>query len=129
MIRSKLIGLVFSFLVLGIAPSAFAEDATSGTLNGKVLSSSGALVSGASVTVSSSSTGVSRSAVTGSDGSITMPILAVGKYSVSISASGYQTLNDSVNVKLGNSSYNFVLSSGSMEEMVVTAGAREVKDF
>ena len=129
MIKNKLIGLVFSFMVLGLAPSAFAEDATSGTLNGKVLSASGDAVSGANVTVSSSSTGVSRNSVTGSDGSISMPLLAVGTYSVSISAGGYQTLNDSVNVKLGNSSYNFVLGSSSMEEMVVTAGAREVKDF
>ena len=129
MIRNKLIGLVFSFMVLGLAPSAFAEDATSGTLNGKVLSASGDAVSGANVTVSSSSTGVSRNSVTGSDGSISMPLLAVGTYSVSISAGGYQTLNDSVNVRLGNTSYNFVLGSSSMEEMVVTAGAREVKDF
>ncbi|SVB88972.1 uncharacterized protein METZ01_LOCUS241826, partial [marine metagenome] len=98
MIRNKLIGLVFSFMVLGLAPSAFAEDATSGTLNGKVLSASGDAVSGANVTVSSSSTGVSRNSVTGSDGSISMPLLAVGTYSVSISAGGYQTLNDSVNV-------------------------------
>ena len=129
MIRNKLIGLVFSFMVLGLAPSAFAEDATSGTLNGKVLSASGDVISGANVTVSSTSTGVSRNSVTGSDGSISMPLLAVGTYSVSISAGGYQTLNDSVNVKLGNTSYNFVLGSSSMEEMVVTAGAREVKDF
>ena len=129
MIRNKLIGLVFSFMVLGLAPSAFAEDATSGTLNGKVLSASGDVISGANVTVSSASTGVSRNSVTGSDGSISMPLLAVGTYSVSISAGGYQTLNDSVNVRLGNTSYNFVLGSSSMEEMVVTAGAREVKDF
>ncbi len=129
MIRNKLIGLVLSFIVLGLAPSAFAEDATSGTLNGKVLSSSGASISGANVSVSSSSTGVSRSAVTESDGSISMPLLAVGTYSVSISAAGYATLNDSVKVKLGNTSYNFIMSSGSMEEMVVTAGAQQVKDF
>jgi len=129
MIRNKLIGLVFSFMVLGLAPSAFAEDATSGTLNGKVLNSSGEIISGASVALSSSSTGVSRSGVTESDGSITMPLLAVGRYSVSISAGGYQTLNDNVSIRLGNSSYNFVLGSSSMEEMVVTAGAQEIKDF
>ena len=129
MIRNKLIGLVFSFLVLGLTPSAFAEDATSGTLNAKVLASSGASLSGATVTVTSRSTGVTRSSQSGSDGSTNIPLLAIGTYDVTVSAGGYETLNDSVSIRLGNTSYNFVLASGSMEEMVVTAGAQEVKDF
>jgi outer membrane receptor protein involved in Fe transport len=58
-----------------------------------------------------------------------MPLLAIGTYNVSISASGFTTLDDSIRIRLGNTSYNFVLSSGDMEEMVVTAGARQVKDF
>ena len=124
--KSRLLGFVLSFFVLTIGSSAFAEDGTSGTLNGKVLSSSGASIAGAAVSISSSSTGVSRSAVSESDGSISMPLLAIGTYNVSISAGGYTTLNDSVRIKLGNTSYNFVLSSGSMEEMVVTAGARQI---
>ena len=127
--KSKLLGFVLSFFILTIGSSAFAEDGTSGTLNGKILSSSGGSIAGAAVSVSSSSTGVSRSAVSQSDGSISMPLLAIGTYNVSISAGGYTTLNDSVRIKLGNTSYNFVLSSGSMEEMVVTAGARQIKDF
>ena len=127
--KSRLFGFVLSFFVLTIGSSAFAEDGTSGTLNGKVLSSSGASISGAAVSVSSTSTGVSRSGVTASDGSISMPLLAIGTYNVSISAGGYTTLDDSVRIRLGNTSYNFVLSSGDMEEMVVTAGARQVKDF
>ena len=127
--KSKLLGLVLSIFVLTIGSSAFAEDGTSGTLNGKVLSSSGGSIAGAAVSVSSSSTGVSRSAVSQSDGSINMPLLAIGTYDVSISAGGYTTLNDTVRIRLGNTSYNFVLSSGDMEEMVVTAGARQVKDF
>ena len=127
--KSRLLGFVLSFFILTIGSSAFAEDGTSGTLNGKVLSSSGASISGAAVSVSSTSTGVSRSGVTSSDGSISMPLLAIGTYNVSISASGYTTLDDSVRIRLGNTSYNFVLSSGDMEEMVVTAGARQIKDF
>ena len=127
--KSRLLGFVLSFFVLTIGSSAFAEDGTSGTLNGKVLSSTGASISGAAISVSSASTGVSRSGVTGSDGSISMPLLAIGTYNVSISAGGYTTLDDSIRIRLGNTSYNFVLSSGDMEEMVVTAGARQVKDF
>ena len=127
--KSKLLGFVLSFFILTIGSSAFAEDGTSGTLNGKILSSSGGSIAGAAVSVSSSSTGVSRSAVSQADGSISMPLLSIGTYNVSISAGGYTTLNDTVRIRLGNTSYNFVLSSGSMEEMVVTAGARQVKDF
>ena len=127
--KSKLLGFVLSFFILTIGSSAFAEDGTSGTLNAKVLSSSGGSIAGAAISISSSSTGVSRSAVSESDGSISMPLLSIGTYNVSISAGGYTTLNDTVRIRLGNTSYNFVLSSGSMEEMVVTAGARQIKDF
>ena len=126
--KSKLLGFVLSFFVLTIGSSAFAEDGTSGTLNAKVISASGNSISGASISVSSSSTGVSRSASSDSDGSATLPLLAIGSYNVTVSAGGFQTLSDTITVDLGNTSYNFVLSSGDMEEMTVT-GVQQVKDF
>ena len=128
MTKSKLLGLVLSFFVLTIGSSAFAEDGTSGTLNAKVLSASGNSISGATISVTSSSTGVSRSASSDSNGSATLPLLAIGSYNVTVTAGGFQSLSDTISVDLGNTSYNFVLSSGDMEEMTVT-GVQPVKDF
>ena len=126
---SKVYGLFVALALLVVAPSSFAEDSTSGTLSGTVVSQSGSSIAGASVSIASASTGVSRSDVSDSSGSVNFPLLAIGKYSVTVSASGYEALTDSVSVSIGSTQYQFVLSSGTMEEMVVTAGARQVKDF
>ena len=127
---SKFYGLFVAIAVLVVAPSSFAEDATSGILSSKVVSQSGGSISGAAVSIQSTSTGVSRSGVSDSSGSVDFPLLAVGSYTVTVSASGYETLSDTISITLGGtSSYRFVLGSGTMEEMLVTAGARAVRDF
>ena len=127
---SKFYGLFVAIAVLVVAPASFAEDATSGILSSKVVSQSGGSISGAAVSIQSTSTGVSRSGVSDSSGSVDFPLLAVGSYTVTVSASGYETLSDTINITLGGtSSYRFVLGSGTMEEMLVTAGARAVRDF
>ena len=127
---SKFYGLFVALAVLVVAPASFAEDATSGILSSTVVSQSGGSISGAAVSIQSTSTGVSRSGVSDSSGSVDFPLLAVGSYTVTVSASGYETLSDTISITLGGtSSYRFVLGSGTMEEMTVTAGAQAVRDF
>ena len=123
-------GLLAASLIFFVSFSN-AEDATSGTLEASVLDQSGTAVAGASVSVTSADTGISKSAVSSADGSVRFPLLAIGMYDVEVSASGFSSLADSVQVALGNSGYNFVLESatGSMEEIVTTAGAIQALDF
>ena len=123
-------GLLAASLIFFVSFS-YAEDATSGTLEASVLDQSGTAVAGASVSVTSANTGISKSAVSSADGSVRFPLLAIGMYDVEVSASGFDSLTDSVQVALGNSGYNFVLESatGSMEEIVTTAGAIQALDF
>ena len=123
-------GLLAASLIFFVSFSN-AEDVTSGTLEATVLDQAGMAVAGASVVVSSSSTGVSKSATSGSDGSVRFPLLAIGMYDVDVQSSGYNTLADAVKVKLGNSGYTFVLesTSGSMEEILTTAGVIQAIDF
>ena len=123
-------GLLAASLIFFVSFSN-AEDATSGTLEASVLDQSGTAVAGASVSVTSADTGISKSAVSSADGSVRFPLLAIGMYDVEVSASGFSSLADSVHTALGNSGYNFVLESatGSMEEIVTTAGAIQAIDF
>ena len=101
-------GLLAASLIFFVSFSN-AEDATSGTLEASVLDQSGTAVAGASVSVTSADTGISKSAVSSADGSVRFPLLAIGMYDVEVSASGFSSLADSVQVALGNSGYNFVL--------------------
>ena len=123
-------GLLAASLIFFVSFSN-AEDAASGTLEASVLDQSGTAIAGASVSVTSVDTGISKNAVSNADGSVRFPLLAIGMYDVDVSASGYSSLADSVQVALGNSGYDFVLesASGSMEEILTTAGAIQAIDF
>ena len=98
MYKNALLAVILSF---GFSSTFInAEDVTSGSLSGKIVDQSGTAVSGASLTVKSTSTGVSRSVTSSSDGSIRVPVLSVGGYSVSISADGYNSLTDNIKILL-----------------------------
>lgn len=61
-----------------------------GGIAGTVTDSSGAAVAGASVTLTGTDTGLTRSAETGAGGDFAFRDLPLGRYSVSITASGFQ---------------------------------------
>jgi outer membrane receptor for ferrienterochelin and colicin len=121
-----------AFLLTFFVSFMNAEDVTSGSLSGSVLDQSGNAVAGASVVVKSANTGVERSATSNADGAVRIPVLSVGSYAVSISANGFNTINDTVKVSLGGaSSYKFVLSSASsdIEDVVVVGSVSASYDF
>lgn len=62
-----------------------------GTISGTVTDTSGAVVSGASVKVHNNNTGLDRATETTEDGSYSLTELPVGTYSVTVSASAFQT--------------------------------------
>ena len=62
-----------------------------GTISGTVTDASGAVVSGASVKVHNTNTGLDRATETTEDGSYSLTELPVGTYSVTVSASAFQT--------------------------------------
>lgn len=106
-----------------MATPASAQDYSSGSLLGTVVSASGAGVSGAKVVVTSTSLGFQREFTTGADGQFRVPLIPIGSYTVSIVADGYESLaNSKAEVSLGGSSnYKFSMKAiGAVEELVVT---------
>ncbi len=64
---------------------------STGSILGVVKDSSGAVVPGAKITARETDTGQTRTDMTGSDGAYRLDTMAVGNYSITVEASGFQT--------------------------------------
>ncbi len=82
---------VFLVLVLLLAATWVPAQTFRGTVLGTVTDTSGAVVSGATVKVRNVDTGLERTTQTSADGTYSAPELPFGKYSVTVSQSGFQT--------------------------------------
>src|ERR1700744_5734856 len=80
----------FLILALGTHVNLLGQAVT-GTLLGTVLAPSGAVVPNANVTLTNEGTGVTNHMPTSAQGFYTFPTLEPGRYSVSVSASGFRT--------------------------------------
>lgn len=105
----------------GVMTSAYAQDYTSGVLNGRVVDEGGKAVADAKISVTSEQ-GLSRSATSDASGSFRVPALPVGTYAVVIEKTGLGSQTSRATVEPGSSSYEFVLSS-KLSEVVVSAQA------
>ena len=107
-----------------------AEDTTTGTVEAEVLSQDGSTVSGASVTIKSTDKGITRSTTADENGNLRFVLLPPGSYEILVQAAGYNALSDTINVGVGDLSFDFVLESvGEIDEVVVVAGAVQGLDF
>jgi Carboxypeptidase regulatory-like domain len=109
-------------------PAEAVEEYTSVNLQGRVVDGSGKPIVGAKVDATSDQ-GVTRSTTTSGNGSFIINSLPIGSYRIRISASGFQTYEDTANLKPGDSSFNFSLvagadSSSSSTEKVTVVGKR-----
>lgn len=121
-------GLAISTVV---ATPLMAQDYTNVSASGRVVSTDGQAISGATVRVKSNDQGFERSVTTDSNGSYRIPQLPTGSYTFTISANGYDTFSDDA-VKLGSdrSANQFSLvAEGGDGEIVVSAGRSVIVDF
>jgi carboxypeptidase family protein len=88
MIRKLLFPFSISLLCL-LAPVTYGQTAL-GTINGRVLDSSGAAVPNVSVDVTNVATNLAVKVVTDGSGNYTAPFLNPGTYSVTVEASGFK---------------------------------------
>jgi hypothetical protein len=124
--------IVAGFLVLAVsalgAPAIFAQGGAVSSLAGTVTDSSGGVIPGASVTVKNMGTAATSEAVTNTEGQFTVPALNAGRYSVSVTLSGFKTvtINDVVLNAGVPAGITIKLEVGGVEEQVVVTGGSEV---
>jgi hypothetical protein len=121
-------GLAATFQVL--QPSASAQNATTGSINGTVTDSSGAVVPSASVTVTDKSTGTSLNLTTNEEGRFTAPFLKPDIFQVSATSPGLRSVTITVQVLTGQqSAINVTLTpTASVQEVVVDANNVQLID-
>lgn len=110
-------------LVLAVACSAFAQDFRA-TLTGRVADPNGAAVPAAQVTVTNQQTNEETTTTTNEDGNYTVPLLKPNDYTVTVSASGFNTaVNRDVTLFTGATrTLDVALAVGAVEQTVtVTA--------
>jgi hypothetical protein len=112
-----------AFLVLAVflvPHSLFAQTANTGTVEGVVIDPSGAAVVGAGVNLVDTSTGISRAAATNEAGRYFYANVVPGKYTLTITKSGFRVLkftDQVVNIST-NLTLNATLELGSATETV-----------
>src|ERR1700679_1365306 len=74
---------------LFMAPAAYGQGITTGTITGTVMDPSGAAIPNAQVTAISTGQGTQRSATSGSAGEFSFYSVPIGQYTLTISASGF----------------------------------------
>jgi Carboxypeptidase regulatory-like domain/TonB dependent receptor len=111
-----------------MAAKARAQDAT-GAIEGIVTDHTGAVLPGAELTARHLDTGYSRDALSGTDGFFTLPLLPVGRYSVTARASLFATVvRQPIDVTVSQTARIAVRMevSSLREEITVTGGAQLV---
>ena len=99
-------------------------QATTGTLVGTVLDSSGAVISGAKVVVTNQDTQILQTTTTGAEGNYTVPDLAPGTYQVEVEDTGFKksVSNDNIVYVATTTRVDLTLTPGEVSQQVtVTA--------
>ncbi len=100
-----------------------AQNIVTGGISGTVTDPSGAVVPNAKVSLKSNATGETQATNTSSSGLYNFPLLKPGSYTVSVSQSGFRSLNESVEVPLGQvATANIKLVVGNTSETVEVSG-------
>jgi hypothetical protein len=104
MAQRNILTIVFAFLILFSAlvttpVPARAQGLTAGTVSGVVVDPNGAVVPNASVTIANSVTGYTRTVNTDKDGGFRFDNVPMNNYQVSVSATGFAAISESVAVR------------------------------
>lgn len=106
---------IASFLVLLLAPAAWAQTST-GAVSGTVRDESSGVIPGATVELTHLATNVSSMTVTNDVGFYTFPSMMIGQYRLSVELSGFQTYEATLTVSLRETAVvDPVLQVGSLD--------------
>jgi Carboxypeptidase regulatory-like domain len=127
---AKFAAIALTLVCLIALPSAYlAAQATGGTIVGTVIDSTGAAVANADVEARSVGTNVATTAKTGDAGLYRFDNLLPGSYKISVKASGFKAVSQSVDVQVSRTfSLNLTLVPGSTSETIEVSGAPPLVD-
>jgi hypothetical protein len=118
-----------ALLLLLIPSTALAQRATTGTVAGRVVDTSGAVLPGVTVSLQSPEVLGQFSAVTGADGAYRVSNLPPATYDIRAELSGFQTVVQKVIVRLNAvTDIAFTMSVGSVAETVTVIGESPIVD-
>jgi hypothetical protein len=118
--------LALAVLVVSSSTLAFAQSTSS--INGVVKDSAGGVIPGATVVVKNNATGATSEAVTGPNGSFTVPALQAGTYTVTASLAGFKTaqIND-LRLALGApATVDMTLEVGQLTDVITVTASQEL---
>ena len=126
-------GLLAVLAVLSLSTSAFAQGggaSSTGTIQGRVSDSQGAVLPGVTVTATSPSALGAQTTVTSETGNYRFPALPPGNYEVTYELAGFNTLKRSgIALTLGFvANVNVELALATLQETVTVSGASPVID-
>jgi hypothetical protein len=106
-------------LLAAISELAFGQGSTA-QITGTIRDTTGAVIAGAEIKVTQTATGAVRTALTGEDGSYTLPNLPIGPYLLEVSKDGFSKyLQSGIVLEVAtNPSIDAVLKLGSISEQV-----------
>ena len=111
-------------LALFAAP-AFSQQMGTGTIDGRIVDATGAVLPGVSVTVANAETGLARTVVTDENGRFRVPLLPAGRYVLTTELAGFQSLRRDglvLNVGQQQSLGDLTIEVATVEEVItVTA--------
>lgn len=133
--RFKIVMFLFSIFTLVIAGpnfqhGALAQTAVTGSINGVVADSNGAVVHNATVTVKDTATNAVRTFTTNSDGRFTAPFLPPDRFDVSATSPGLQSVTTTVQILVGQqSAVNLTVTpTASVQTVQVSANNAQLID-
>jgi hypothetical protein len=110
-------------VVLVLASISLAQNIVTGGISGTVTDPTGAIVPNAKVNLKSNSTGEAQTTNTTSTGLYNFPLLKPGSYSVTISQTGFRSVDETVEVQLGQIiTANLKLIVGNTSETIEVSG-------
>jgi hypothetical protein len=112
-------------LVLAMNGPAFGQGATS-SISGTIVDSAGGVIPGATVTVTSA-TGVAFESVTNAAGIFSVPAVAAGTYTVTVTLTGFKTSTTEVRVQPGiPANVRLTLEVGAISESITVKSSSEL---
>ena len=117
--------MIVAVLIGILSTWAAAQTPTSGDISGTVADPSGAAIPSATVTLKNNQTGATETHTSSSQGTYRFPFLNPGSYTLTVSAKGFQTQNQTIEVNVGQTTgANVKLAVGAASQTVeVTAEA------